>query len=118
MDLTKITPIDQLAIVARAIGNPDLPGQQLQRLLMIRQSWNKARGLPPSARRAFESVLKFAPMPEAAPVAAVEAPKAAAPVQAPMNAIEEARHRLATEDKMHHATRKRLEAIVEAADAA
>ena len=98
-NINDYTPLEQLEILSKAIGNPNLPHQQLHRLLQCRQAWKKDRGLPATAKRAMEALLKFVP---------VKTDKE----EKRDSSVEEAQARLASGEKLHHATKARLERLV------
>ena len=58
------TPTGQLALLCLVLGNPDLPRQQLNRILQCRMAWRKDKGLPPTYRRALMALSEFAPKPK------------------------------------------------------
>ena len=58
------TPLGQLALLSLVIGHPNLPLQQLNRLLQCRMSWRKDRGLPPTYKRALLTLSSYLPVDE------------------------------------------------------
>ncbi len=53
------TPDKQLWLLCSVLGNPKLPRQQLNRLLQCRMAWRADKGLPPTFRRALQSLSDY-----------------------------------------------------------
>lgn len=104
-------PMEQLQILCDALGDPNLPAQKLNRLLICRQAWNKTKGLPPSARRALDSLVPFAERKRAATESLAD--PVPDEVIAGQETAEQARAILASGEKLHHATKARLTRIAE-----
>lgn len=121
MQLHDLTPIEQLEAICDTLRNPKLPGQELNRLLMCRQAWRQDRGLPTSARRAFEQLTKHIPNATPKNTQATAPTQDADPRQVDISEVikgketpAQAEAILSSGEKLHHATKERLERLVAA----